>query len=159
MRKWYSLIDKVYSASNLRAAYESVRRNKGSRTAGIDGQSMLDFGKNLDAELSRLSEELRIGSYVPSPVRRVWISKMDGSKRGLGIPTIRDRVVQQSLRMVLEPIFEPGFHPSSYGYRPNRSAHHAVAKAERFSRHYGLSHVADIDLSKCFDTLDHELIL
>lgn len=159
MRKWYSLIDKVYSESNLRAAYESVKRNKGSRTAGIDGQRILDFGKNLDAELSILSEELRIGSYVPSPVKRVWIAKADGSKRGLGIPTIRDRVVQQSLRMVLEPIFEPDFHPSSYGYRPSRSAHHAVAKAERFSRHYGLSYVADIDLSKCFDTLDHELIL
>jgi len=159
MRKWYSLIDKVYSVSNLGAAYESVKRNKGSRTAGIDGQSMLEFGKNLDAELSKLSKELRTGHYAPSPVKRVWIVKPDGSQRVLGIPTVRDRVVQQSLRMVLEPIFEADFHPSSYGYRPNRSAHHAVAKAERFSRHYGLSHVADIDLSKCFDTLDHELIL
>lgn len=159
MRKWYSLIDKVYTLPKLEQAYHQVRRNKGSRTTGVDKQSMADFSLAMKENLCQLSKELKEGSYKPQPVRRVYIDKPDGSKRKLGIPTIRDRIVQQSLLNVLQPIFDPVFHPSSYGYRPKRSAHHAVAKAERFSRHYGLCHVADMDLSKCFDTLDHQLIL
>lgn len=159
MRKWYSLIDKVYNVNNLRKAYWSVRRNRGSRSSGVDGQSIQDFSANLEAELLALSEALRSGSYVPQAVKRVWIDKQDGSQRGLGIPTIRDRVVQQSLLNVLEPIFDPDFHPSSYGYRPKLSAHHAVAKAERFMHRYQLHYVADLDLTKCFDSLDHALIL
>ena len=87
------------------------------------------------------------------------IPKPDGSKRPLGIPTVKDRVVQQALLNILQPIFEPDFHPSSYGYRPGRSCHKAVAKAEMFINKYGLEHVVDMDLSKCFDRLDHELIL
>lgn len=75
------------------------------------------------------------------------------------VPSVRDRVVQQALKNVLEPIFDPDFHPSSYGYRPGKSCHHAIAKAERFMNKYGLTYVADMDLSKCFDTLDHELII
>jgi len=89
----------------------------------------------------------------------VEIPKPDGSKRPLGIPTVRDRVVQQALLNVLQPIFEPDFHPSSYGYRPGRSCQQAVAKAERFMNKYGLKHVVDMDLSKCFDRLDHELLI
>ena len=126
---------------------------------GVDKQSMADFSSAMQENLCQLSKELKEGRYNPLPVRRVYIDKPDGSKRNLGVPAIRDRIVQQSLLHVLQPIFDPNFHPSSYGYRPKRSAHHAIAKAERFSRHYGLSHVADMDLSKCFDTLDHQLIL
>lgn len=126
---------------------------------GVDRQSMADFSSAMKENLYQLSKELKEGSYKPQPVRRVYIDKPDGSKRKLGIPAIRDRVVQQSLLNVLQPIFDPDFHPSSYGYRPKRSAHHAIAKAERFSRHYDLCHVADMDLSKCFDTLEHQLIL
>lgn len=159
MRKWYSLIDKVYSLPKLEQAYHEVRRKKGSRTMGADKQSMADFSSAMKENLCQLSTELKEGRYKPQPVRRVYIDKPDGSKRNLGIPAIRDKIVQQSLLNVLQPIFDPDFHPSSYGYRPKRSAHHAIAKAERFSRHYGLSHVADMDLSKCFDTLDHRLIL
>jgi len=159
MRKWYSLIDKVYSRPNLLEAFDKVRRNKGSRTSGIDGISVKEFEKHLTDNLCQIHEELRGGTYTPQAVKRVYIDKEDGSKRPLGIPTVKDRVVQQALLNVLQPIFEPDFHPSSYGYRPGRSAHHAIAKAERFTRHYGLSHVVDMDLSKCFDTLDHELIL
>lgn len=159
MRKWYSLIDKVYSRPNLLEAFDKVKRNKGSKTAGIDGISVKEFRERLCDNLCQLHEELKGGIYKPQAVKRVYIKKEDGSKRPLGIPTVRDRVVQQALLNILQPIFEPGFHPSSYGYRPNRSAHHAVAKAERFARHYGLDHVADMDLSKCFDTLDHNLVL
>jgi len=159
MRKWYSLIDKVYSQSNLLEAFDKVKRNKGSKTAGIDGVSVKKFREHLGDNLCQLHEELKSGTYKPQAVKRGYIEKEDGSKRPLGIPTMRDRVVQQALLNILQPIFEPDFHPSSYGYRPKRSAHHAIAKAERFTRYYGLEHVVDMDLSKCFDTLSHNLIL
>jgi group II intron reverse transcriptase/maturase len=159
MRKWYSLIDKVYSRSNLLEAFDKVKRNKGSKTTGIDGVSVKKFREHLGDNLFQLHEELKRGTYKPQAVKRAYIEKEDGSKRPLGIPTLRDRVVQQALLHILQPIFEPDFHPSSYGYRPNRSAHHAISKAERFTRHYGLEHVVDMDLSKCFDTLSHNLIL
>ncbi len=155
--KYYSLIDKVYSLENLRRAYKSVKASNGA--PGADGQTVQAFGENLEAELKRLHLELKTKTYRPSPVRRVEIPKPDGRTRPLGVPTVRDRVVQQALLNILQPIFEPDFHPSSYGYRPGRSCHQAVAKAERFMNKYGLRYVVDIDLSKCFDRLDHELIL
>ena len=157
MRKYYSLIDKVYSLKNLESAFKKVKKNRGS--AGIDGVSVFEFETRLEEELNQLATELREGSYRPGAVKRVKIPKPDGSFRNLGIPTVRDRVVQQALLNVLQPIFDPDFHPSSYGYRPGRSAAHALAKAERFARHYGLSYVVDMDLSKCFDRLAHDEIL
>lgn len=159
MHKWYSLIDKVYSLQNLSASFVKIRKNKGGNTSGVDGINAASYRENLSENLRQLHEELKSGDYKPSTVRRVYIRKPDGGERPLGIPTIKDRIVQQALLNVLEPIFEPTFHPSSYGYRPNRSAHHAIAKAERFTRHYRLEHVVDMDLSKCFDTLDHDLIV
>ena len=128
------------------------------KDCGVGKQSMADFSSAMKENLCQLSKELKEGSYKPQPVGRVYIAKPEGEQKKI-IPAIRDRVVQQSLLNVLQPIFDPDFHPSSYGYRPKRSAHHAIAKAERFSRHYDLCHVADMDLSKCFDTLDHQLIL
>lgn len=157
MRKWYSLYDKVYARSNLFASFAKVKQNRGA--AGVDGVSIGKFKKDLGQELDVLEKELKERTYRPQAVRRVYISKADGTQRPLGIPTVRDRVVQQALLNVLQPIFDPDFHPSSYGYRPKRSAARAVAKAEQFSNKYGLFHVVDMDLSKCFDTLDHDLIL
>ncbi len=157
MRKWYSLIDKVYAMDNLRLAFKHVKSNNGA--PGIDGQTVKDFQTRLEENLAAIHAELKTNTYQPSPVRRVEIEKEDGSKRPLGIPTVKDRVVQQALRQIIEPIFEPDFHPSSYGYRPNRSCQMAVAKAEQFLRRYGLTYVVDMDLSKCFDTLDHERII
>ena len=157
MRKYYSLIDKVYALRNLQASFESVKRNQGA--AGIDHQSIADFEGDLVENINQLHEELRNRTFRPSPVRRVEIPRPDGRKRPLGIPNVRDRVVQQALLNVLQPIFEPDFHPSSYGYRPRRSCQHAVAKAQQFLVRYGLPWAVDMDLSKCFDTLDHELIL
>lgn len=142
---------------NLQRSFQQVKRNDG--THGIDKQSISSFGENLSSELNCLQIELREKHYQAQAVRRVYIDKQDGSQRPLGIPTVRDRVVQQALLNVLQPIFDPDFHPSSYGYRPKRSAAHAVAKAERFMSKYRLPHVVDMDLSKCFDTLDHDLIL
>jgi len=157
MKKWYSLIDKVYAIDNLRKAFKAVKSNKGA--PGIDGETIEIFEANMEANMIKLNHELKTETYEPLSVRRVYIDKDDGTKRPLGIPTVRDRVVQQALKNILEPIFEPTFHPSSYGYRPNRSCQKAVAKAERFMNKYGLEHVVDMDLSKCFDTLDHEIII
>ncbi|MCG5531704.1 group II intron reverse transcriptase/maturase [Halorhodospira halochloris] len=157
MRKYYSLYGQLLSMSCLYQAFSQVRRNKGA--AGIDGQSLGAFEANLEEELSCLLLELKEKRYQVQPVRRVTIAKEDGGERQLGIPTVRDRIVQQALRSILEPIFDPYFHPSSYGYRPGRSGHHAIGKAELFIRRYRREWVVDMDLSRCFDTLNHDLII
>ena len=157
MRIYYSLYDRLLDRRALARAFEKVRRAKGA--PGVDGQTISDFASGLLEELNRLVNELRTKTYQPQPVRRVSIPKPDGGERHLGIPSVRDRVVQQVLLDILQPIFDPDFHPSSYGYRPKRSCQQAVAKATMFIRRYGLRHVVDMDLSKCFDKLDHGLIL
>ncbi len=157
MRTYYSLYSRLLSKQALYDAFRQVKRNKGA--AGIDGQNLSAFEANLNAELSCLLTELKEKRYRVQPVRRVIIPKADGGERLLGIPTVRDRIVQQALRAILEPIFDGDFHPSSYGYRPGRSAHHAIAKAQLFIRRYHRQWVVDMDLSKCFDTLDHDYII
>jgi retron-type reverse transcriptase len=112
-----------------------------------------------DNELDTLLLELKEKRYQAQPVKRVEIDKDDGGKRLLGIPTVRDRIVQQCLTNIMTPIFDPHFHPSSYGYRVGRSCHQAISKATLFIRKYGKRHVVDMDLSKCFDMLDHDLII
>jgi len=157
MRKYYSLYGRLLDKQSLYEAFKHVKRAKGA--AGIDGQSLSAFASDLDAELSRLLLELKEKRYKPSPVKRITIAKAGGGERKLGIPTVRDRVVQQLLRSVLEPIFDTDFHPSSYGYRKGRSCHHAISKAQLFIRRYERHWVVDMDLSKCFDTLNHDLII
>lgn len=157
MRKFYSLYGRLLSEQGLYEAFKHVKRNRGA--AGIDGQSLGEFEENLKVELSCLLNELKEKRYKAQPVRRVTIAKEDGGERQLGIPTVRDRVVQQALRQLIEPLFEPDFHPSSYGYRPARSGHHAIHKAELFIRQYQRQWVVDMDLSKCFDTLNHDIII
>lgn len=157
MRIYYSLYDRLLDRRALARAFEKVRRAKGA--PGVDGQTIEDFESRLLEELTSLVSELRTKTYRPQPVRRVSIPKPDGGQRHLGVPTVRDRVVQQALLDILQPIFDPGFHPSSYGYRPGRSCQQAVAKATMFIRRYDFKHVVDMDLSKCFDRLDHGLIL
>jgi len=154
---YYSLYDRMLSYENLDKAFCKVKAAKGA--AGIDGQTIKAFDNLRQENLTMLVHELRTKQYRPHPVKRVEIPKPGGGIRKLGIPTVRDRVVQQALREILEPIFDPGFHPSSYGYRPGRSCHHAIAKAQMFVRKYELKWVVDMDLSKCFDTLDHEIII
>ncbi|MGE4403683.1 MAG: group II intron reverse transcriptase/maturase [Desulfobulbus sp.] len=157
VRIYYSLYDRMFSETRLLQAFRKVKSNKGA--PGIDGQTVADFAEKAPEEVALLVRELQEKSYRPQPVRRVEIRKESGGVRGLGIPTVRDRVVQQALLEILQPIFDPEFHPSSYGYRPGRDCHQAIAKATLFIRRYQRNWVVDMDLSKCFDTLNHDLIL
>lgn len=157
VRVFYSLYDGMLSEKNLYQGYLGVKKAKGS--AGIDGQTIADFGQALERNIATLAHELREKTYKPHPVLRKEILKPDGGVRKLGIPAVRDRIVQQTLLNILQPIFDPEFHPSSYGYRPGRSSHQAIAKATLFIRKHQMQWVVDMDLSKCFDTLNHGLII
>lgn len=155
--KWYSLMDKVYSTSNLWASFEAVRANKGS--AGVDHQTIEMFEKHLDANLADLTASLQAGSYRPVGIRRVWIPKPGSSEtRPLGIPTVRDRVVQAALRNVIEPIFERDFAPQSYGFRPGCGCRDALRRADELL-HAGYVFVVDADLKSYFDTIPHDKLL
>lgn len=156
-RIYYSLYDRLLHEKTLFEAFKRVKAARGA--GGIDRQNIADFESELGCNLQTLVKELKEKSYRPLPVKRVEIPKGNGKTRKLGIPAIRDRVVQQALLSILQPIYEEDFHPSSYGYRPGRSSHQAISKATLFMRKYELDHVVDMDLSRCFDTLDHDLII
>jgi RNA-directed DNA polymerase len=134
MKILYSLNDRLLDRRALAKAFEKVRRAFGA--PGADGQAISDFQSCLLEELNRLVNELRTMTYQPQPVRRVTIPKSGGGESHFGIPAVRDRVVPQALLDILQPIFDPDFHPSSYGYRPSRSCQTAVAKATIFMRQY-----------------------
>jgi RNA-directed DNA polymerase len=154
---WFSLIDKVFRPSTLQAAWAAVKRNNGS--AGSDHQKIEDFERDLEGEIARLCEELRAGTYRPRPIRRVYIDKPGSKeKRPLGIPCVRDRVVQASLRLVIEPIFERVFAPRSYGFRPGRGCKDALREVERLL-HAGYTHVVDADFKAYFDNIPHGPLL
>lgn len=154
---WFSLIDKVHRPSTLYAAWAGVERNGGS--AGSDHQSIEAFENDLAGEIERLSEELRTGTYRPRPIRRAYIDKPGSKeKRPLGIPCVRDRVVQGALRIVIEPIFENVFVPQSYGFRPGRGCKDALRKLENLLK-AGYTHVVDADLKAYFDSIPHDPLL
>jgi group II intron reverse transcriptase/maturase len=157
MTVYYSLYGQLLDINNLYKGFKKVKSAKGA--AGIDGQSVGAFALNLEVNLKQLLLELQTKQYRAQPVKRVEIPKDDGGVRLLGIPAVRDRIVQQALLNILQPIFDIDFHPSSYGYRPKRSCHDAISKAAVFIRKYHRDWVVDMDLSKCFDLLDHELII
>lgn len=155
--KWYSLMDKVSSPANLKSAFAMVKANKGS--SGVDHQTIKMFEARLEDNLSRLAEGLRTGTYRPQAIKRVWIPKPGTSeKRPLGIPTVRDRVVQAALRNVLEPIFEMGFAAHSYGFRPSRGCKDALRRVDTLLGQ-GFVHVVDADLKSYFDTIPHALLM
>lgn len=152
--KFYILYDKIFLNHVLEQAYEHVRKNSGS--PGIDKQTFTDieeYGKQ--KYLDEIREELRKRTYKPQAVKRVLIEKENGGKRPLGIPTIKDRIVQQACKLVIEPIFEADFDESSYGFRPKRSAKGAI-KAIKQELKKGHDMVYDADLSKYFDTIPHD---
>jgi len=155
--RWFSLIDKVFSAANLESAWNEVRRNKGA--AGIDGQSIASFEANAAIYLKEIAEALREERYEPSPVRRQWIPKPGtDKKRPLGIPVVKDRIVQGALRHVLEPLWEARFAEHSYGFRPGRSCHDALKRVTHLLEE-GYEVVVDADIQSYFDEIDKELLM
>jgi RNA-directed DNA polymerase len=155
--RWFSLIDKVHPVRTLRAAHQQVAANQGA--AGVDRVTIAMFQERLDQNLSNLSEELRKGTYQPQSIRRHYIPKPGSQeKRPLGIPTVRDRVAQTALRMVLEPIFERGFAEHSYGFRPHRGCKDALRRVEELLK-AGYTFIVDADLKSYFDTIPHDRLL
>lgn len=156
-RVWFSLLDKTYAPANLASAFHKVWRNGGS--AGADQQTVGHFAQHAEAELARLAEQLRAGTYRPQPVRRAWLPKPGSQeKRPLGIPAVRDRIVQGALRHVLEPIFETEFAEQSYGFRPGRGAKDALRRVDTLLK-AGHVWVVDADLKSYFDTIPHDRLL
>jgi RNA-directed DNA polymerase len=155
--RFYLLYDKVYRADILRHAYGLARANQGA--PGVDGVEFAAIeSAGLEDWLHGIETDLRAKTYQPQPVRRVMIPKPGGGERPLGIPTIRDRVVQAAVKLVLEPIFEADLEPAAYGYRPGRSGIAAVKVVHRLLCQ-GFTDVVDADLSKYFDTIPHDDLL
>jgi RNA-directed DNA polymerase len=136
-------------------AYKKVKANQGA--AGVDAKSIKDFEKDLKDNLYRIWNRMSSGTYFPPPVRSVPIPKKDGGTRCLGIPTVSDRVAQAVVKLYLEPVVEPSFHPDSYGYRPKKSALDAVGVARQ--RCWRYDWVLDLDIRGFFDNLDHALVM
>ena len=149
-------MEEVADDENLRCAFEEVARNKGA--AGPDGQAIEEVRTHLDKLLPELNRALLEGRYQPGMIRRVWIPKPGGGERGLGIPNVVDRVVQQAVHRVLGPNYDPTFHEASHGFRPGRSCHTAIAAAKGHL-YAGYGWVVDLDLEKFFDRVHHERLL
>ena len=154
--RWYSLMDKVWAPATLTVAWAKVRANKGA--AGVDGVSIERFAARSEVYLAELATALRDGSYRPQPVKRVEIPKGDGRFRPLGIPAVKDRIVQTAAKLVIEPIFEAAFHPSSYGFRPGRGCRDALREVDGLIKE-GYSFVVDADLESYFDSIPHERLM
>jgi RNA-directed DNA polymerase len=155
-RRFHALYDRIFRPDILSQAWEEVRRNGGS--AGVDGVSIEDVEREgVEQFLSQIAQDLKAGTYRPKPVLRVYIPKAEGKQRPLGIPTVRDRVVQQACKLVIEPIFEANFRDSSYGFRPKRSAQQAVSEVKK-SLITGWW-VVDADIQRYFDTIDQTLLM
>ena len=151
-----SLFERICSEDQLRESFRAVKRNKGA--PGTDGVTIQDFAANLDEELGRLRKELLNWTYEPSPVRRVEIPKPGGGVRKLGVPCLCDRVLQASIKAVLEPIFERKFSKHSYGFRPGRSQKQALESAQRIVQ-AGKEYCVDIDLAQFFDRVHHDRLI
>jgi len=153
---WFSLMDKVCAPANLESAWRKVQSNRGS--AGVDHMTVGQFAAHETDELARLQALLASGTYTPNAVRRVQIPKGDGKTRPLGIPTVRDRVVQTAIRNAIEPIFERDFAEQSYGFRPRRSAHGALKQVVTWLEE-GLRYVVDADIKSYFDTIPKQALM
>lgn len=154
--KWFSLIDKTYRTSTLEAAWEKVKANKGA--SGVDRMTIMKFEAQKKKYLQELEHELKTGTYVPMAVKRVYIPKGQGKLRPLGIPAVKDRVAQQAVKMVLEPIFEKEFCDMSYGFRPKRGAQMAISEVTQLIQE-GYTWVVDADLQAYFDSIPHDKLM
>lgn len=151
-----NLMEKICERTNLNQAYKRVKSNKGS--AGIDGMTTVELGAHIRGHREEILQSLLEGTYQPQPVKGVKIPKADGGERQLGIPTVMDRLIQQAILQVIEPIFEGHFSNSSYGFRPKRSAHQALKSAEEYVGE-GNNIVVDIDVEKFFDRVNHDILM
>lgn len=156
MLKYHSLRDKVFSLKNLYAAFQHVKKNKGK--AGLDRVSIKQFASDLETNILNIHKELKTAIYNPAPVLRVYIPKGRHDKRPLGIPIVKDRVVQQAFRQIIEPIFEKEFSDNSFGFRPNRCCHDAVKRLEQYKQE-GYRNILDADIKAFYDTIPHKLIM
>ena len=150
------LMERITADVNLQVALTKVVQNRGA--PGVDGQSVKEVEQNHETLVPLLRKELLAGNYQPGDVRRVWLPKPGGGQRGLGIPNVIDRWVQQAVLQVLEPIYDPTFHDSSHGFRRGRGAQTAIAQA-RGHLQAGLTTIVDIDLAKFFDRVNHQRLL
>jgi RNA-directed DNA polymerase len=154
--KWFSLIDKVYRKETLKAAWHKVKDNGGA--AGVDGQSVERFGMRVELYLEELERALRTQEYRPQPIRRVEIPKGGGKMRPLGIPVVKDRIVQTALKLVIEPIFEREFEESSHGFRPGRGCKEALREVDELIKE-GYTWVMDADFDSYFDSIPYEPLM
>jgi RNA-directed DNA polymerase len=152
------LYDIITSRENILLAYRTIKTNKGSKTPGTDGKSIKDIKKFSESELVKVIQT-KLKNYQPKKVRRKWIEKENGKLRPLGIPCILDRIIQQCFKQVLEPIVEAHFYKHSYGFRPLRSTHHAMARVQFLINQSQLHFVVDIDILGFFDNVNHRLLI
>jgi RNA-directed DNA polymerase len=157
-RRFCDLYNLVYDPAFLMVAWDRIRRNRGARSAGVDHVRPSDIPRDEVSILFALRDDLKAGRFAPLPVRERMIPKASGKLRRLGIPTARDRIVQASLKLVLEPIFEADFKPASYGFRPGRRPHDAIAEIHMFASQ-GYTWVLEGDITACFDEIDHSALI
>ncbi len=151
-------MDLMHQPQWIATACDRVLKRSHGKAAGVDRVTASEFQRNRRAELEKLRLELKSGTYQPQPLRRVMIPKANGKLRGLGIPCLRDKIVQEVIRMALEPIYEAEFHDGSYGFRPNRSTHHAIFRCQQMMQR-GFTCVIEGDVKACFDEISHKAIL
>lgn len=156
MLKFHSLRDKIFSLKNLYLAFKKVKKNKGK--AGLDRVSIKQFEADLDKNIINIHKELKSAIYNPLPVLRVYIPKGKRDKRPLGIPVVKDRIVQQAFRQIIEPIFDKEFSDYSFGFMPGRSCHDAIRTVEQY-KHEGYHYVLDADIKAFYDNIPHKLIM